>query len=344
MPELRRDPVAGRWVVIATDRAARPHQFQCQKRVPKGGFCPFCEGNEAKTPPEVMAYRRPGTQRDTPGWRVRVVPNKYPALHVEGELHMRGLGVYDTMEGIGAHEVLIESPRHILSPTEAAPGELEEVVRAYRDRMLDLRKDIRLVCAMLFKNVGAEAGASLEHSHSQLICTPVVPKRVQEEMDRCNEFYRFRGRCLLCDIIQQDLADGQRVVMDKDDFVVLAPYAARFPFEMWILPKRHVSHFEDIPDDMVGGLARALHEALCRLDASLDQPAYNYNIHSVPFALGPVPYYHWHVEVIPRVTAVAGFEWGSGFYINPVPPETAAHYLRDVAWQREPAKVQGAPA
>jgi len=339
MPELRRDPVAGRWVIIATDRAARPHQFQGQKRVPRGGFCPFCEGNETKTPPEILAYRSPGTHPNTPGWRVRVVPNKYPALRVEGDLHMRGVGVYDTMEGIGAHEVLIESPKHVLSPSELTTEALEEVVRAYRDRMLDLKKDVRLVCAMLFKNVGVEAGASLEHSHSQLICTPVAPKRVQEEMDRCNEFYRFRGRCLLCDIIQQELADGQRVVVDKEGFVVLTPYASRFPFEMWILPRQHTAHFEDITDEMIGGLAGALHEALRRLDASLDDPPYNYNIHTVPFVLGPVPYYHWHIEVIPRVTAIAGFEWGTGFYINPVAPETAAQFLREASWKREPAGV-----
>jgi UDPglucose--hexose-1-phosphate uridylyltransferase len=338
MPQLRRDPVVGRWVIIATDRAARPSQFQAQKRAPKGGFCPFCEGSESKTPPEIIAYRAPGTAPNTPGWRLRVVPNKYPALRVEGELHKHGSGVYDAMEGIGAHEVIIENPKHVLSPTELPPAVLEDVIRAYRDRMLDLKKDRRLVYALVFKNVGQEAGASLEHSHSQLICTPVLPKRVEEEMERCQQFYRFRGRCLLCDIIEQDLSEGHRVVMDKANFVVLAPYASRFPFEMAILPKQHMSHFEDISDDTGRELGAVLYEALCRLDASLGEPPYNYNIHTAPFATGPVEHYHWHLEVIPRVTEIAGFEWGSGFYINPVPPETAAQYLREVAWEREAQK------
>ena len=332
MPELRRDPVSGRWVIIATDRAARPQEFHRQKRIAKGGFCPFCEGKESTTPPEIFALREPGSQPNGPGWRVRVVPNKYPALRTEGVLNKRGMGVYDFMAGVGAHEVIVESPKHVLSPSELPPQVLAEVVRTYRDRAADLKKDKRLAYALIFKNVGAEAGASLEHSHSQLICTPVSPKRVEEEMDRCERFFRFRGRCLLCDILAQDLADASRIVVDSENFVVLTPFAARFPFEMWIMPKPHLSHFEDTSDAMLAEFANVLYEALGRLDASLDKPPYNYSIHSTPFVFGDVEYYHWHLEVIPRVTEVAGFEWGTGFHINPVPPESAAKFLREVAW------------
>jgi UDPglucose--hexose-1-phosphate uridylyltransferase len=333
MPELRRDPVSGRWVIMATDRAARPQEFHRQKRAAKGGFCPFCEGKEATTPPEVFALRAPGSQPDGPGWRVRVVPNKYPVLSLESALNRGAVGVYDYMGGVGAHEVIVESPRHVLSPTDLPPAALAEVVRTYRDRAADLKQDKRLVYALLFKNVGAEAGASLEHSHSQLICTPVCPKRVEEEMDRCERAYRSRSRCLLCDILAQDLADGSRIVIDSRNLVVLTPFAARFPFEMWIVPKPHLSHFEEATDDLLAELSGVLYEALCRLDAALDSPPYNYSIHSTPFAFAEVDYYHWHIEVIPRVTEVAGFEWGTGFYINPVPPESAAESLRGAAWE-----------
>lgn len=330
MAELRRDPVAGRWVIIASERAPRPRDFQIIKRTPGAGFCPFCEGNEDKTPPEVLAYRDERSRPNRPGWRVRVVPNKYPALRIEGPLEKRGSGVYDTMTGVGAHEVFIESPEHVTSPSQLSPEAVQDVVWAYRDRMLDLKQDSRLVYALVFKNVGEAAGASLSHTHSQLICTPVTPKRVDEEIARCLDFHRFRGRCLLCDIIEQSLSEGERVIISSDSFVAIAPYASRSPFEMWILPRRHVSHFEDTPPEVLAELGGVLHEALSRLDASLDQPPYNYLLHTSPFISGPLEHYHWHLEVIPRVTRVAGFEWGTGFYINPVAPETAADYMRNV--------------
>jgi len=207
---------------------------------------------------------------------------------------------------------------------------VQDVVWAYRDRLLDLKHDKRMVYGLIFKNVGEDAGASLEHSHSQMICTPVVPKRVQEEMERCEAFHRLRGRCLLCDIIEETLADGARVIAQTDEFAVIAPYASRFPFEMWVLPRTHASHFEETPPDTLSSLGAVLGDALCRLDAALDFPPYNYLLHTGPFTTGPVDHYHWHLEVIPRVTRVAGFEWGTGFYINPVVPEDAAQCLRSL--------------
>lgn len=337
MPELRRDPVGGRWVIIATERAARPQDFHTASRVPKGGFCPFCEGNEDKTPPEVFARRPAGSRPDGPGWSIRIVPNKYPALRMDGECRPIGGGICEGMNGIGAHEVIIETPKHVLSPTELTPDAFEDVVKVYYDRMLELKNDERLAYALIFKNVGEAAGASIEHSHSQLICTPVVPKRVGEEMDRCMDYYRAEGRCLLCAIVEQYAADGERVVINDDEFLVVTPYASRFPFEMWLMPKQHISHFEKTPREILGGLGRVLHEALRRLDVSLAEPPYNYILHTSPFSVGALQHYHWHVEIIPRVTQIAGFEWGTGFYINPVVPERAAQYLRDVA--REEVKT-----
>ncbi len=183
MPELRREPVSGRWVIIASERASRPTDFKTNHQPAKANFCPFCEGNEDKTPPEIMAYRENGTEANTRGWRVRVVPNKFPALQIEGEQNKRGEGIYDVMNGVGAHEVIIESPKHVQSLAALDDANVEEVLLCYRDRLIDLKKDKRFVYGLLFKNVGASAGASLEHTHSQLIVTPIVPQLVTNEME-----------------------------------------------------------------------------------------------------------------------------------------------------------------
>jgi len=338
------DPVAGRWVITAPERAARPRDFPLAKRQRKGGFCPLCEGNEDKTPDEVLAFRPEGSQPNTPGWRVRVVPNKYPFLQAEGEPHEEDVGAWRRMGGIGVHEIVVESPRHITSPAEAPADELHEVICAYRQRILHWKADGRLDYALIFKNVGDAAGASLEHSHSQLVCTPVVPKRVLEEMDRCGDYWRSRGRCVLCDILAGELAGRERLVAESDNFAVITPYASRFPFEMWLMPREHGSHFEDTSPDLLGELARVLREVLSRLDVSLGEPPYNYVLHTAPLKCEPAQHYHWHLEVIPRLTHVAGFEWGTGFYVNPVLPEEAARCLRDVTLRTDTAGVSGALA
>lgn len=333
MPELRKDPIVGRWVIIAHERAKRPHDFKgdAQHVVNHhNALCPFCEGQEDKTPPEIVAYRERGSHPNGTGWRVRVVPNKFPALKVEGGLNKRGEGIYDKMAGVGAHEVIIESPRHVISMADMPEENIREVLWVYRDRLVDLKKDSRLVHGMLFKNVGAAAGASLEHTHSQLIVTPIVPISVWEEMTGALEFFNYRGRCIYCDMYQQELATESRIVLDTPHFTAFCPYASRFPFETWILPKVHSSHFENIPKPCVDDLGTVLRQVLNKLELALDSPPYNYIIHTAPFDHQELPHYHWHIEIIPRLTKVAGFEWGSGFYINPVPPEEAAAYLRDV--------------
>jgi len=328
MPELRKDPIIGRWVIIAAERGKRPTDFKGQFAGPSGKFCPFCAGHEDKTPPEIMSYREPGTERNKPGWRLRVVPNKFPALQIEGNLDKRGVGIYDRMNGVGAHEVIIETPEHHLNITELPAAHIEEVLWAYRDRLTDLKRDRRFTFAMVFKNVGVVAGASLEHTHSQIIVLPTVPRTVRDEMRGGRSFYDFRGRCIFCDMIEQELECGDRVVLDGEGFVAFEPYAARFPFETWILPKRHASHFETIERRSVAELAYCLRTTLQKLEKALSNPAYNYMVHSTPFDVGPIDHYHWHIEIIPRLTKVAGFEWGTGFYINPVPPERAAEFLR----------------
>jgi UDPglucose--hexose-1-phosphate uridylyltransferase len=331
MPELRKDPVVGRWVIIAHERAKRPHDFRSEAPPrAEGQVCPFCEGNEQMTPPEILAYRDFGSRPNGPGWRIRVVPNRFPALKIEGGLNKRGEGIYDMMAGVGAHEVIIESPRHHVNASTLPEENLRDVIWVYRDRLVDLKKDKRLVHGMLFKNVGEAGGASLEHTHSQLIVTPIVPISVWEEMTGALEFFNYRGRCIYCDMVQQELAAEKRVVLDSAHFTAFCPYASRFPFETWIVPKAHASHFENISKPGVDDLGQVLHQVLGKLEQALDSPSYNYIIHTAPFDHSELPHYHWHIEVIPRLTKVAGFEWGSGFYINPVPPEDAAAFLREV--------------
>lgn len=332
MPELRKDPITGRWVIIATERAKRPSDFVRDKVQIRGsGFCPFCYGNEAKTPPEIVAYRSDGSTRNSPGWSLRVVPNKFPALGIEGSLNRQGEGLFDKMNGIGAHEVIIETPDHQKTLAMLSHRQIEDVLWAYRDRILDLKKDHRFKYIMIFKNHGEAAGASLEHTHSQLIALPVVPKRVREETDGAREYFNFKERCIFCDIIRQESESGIRVISDSPEFIAIAPFAPRFPFEIWIIPRVHQSAFEDSQKQEFEQLAVILKDMLVRLDKVLDYPAYNYIIHTSPIPESPNDHYHWHLEIMPKLTKIAGFEWGTGFHINPTPPEESAKFLREAA-------------
>lgn len=329
MPELRKDPITGRWVIISSDRGKRPTEFADQRTRKRGGFCPFCAGNERTTPHEVLAYRDNG-QPNGPDWRLRVVPNKFPALQIEGDLNKQGEGIFDKMNGLGAHEVLIESPDHNATLATLPGKAMEEVLWAYRDRMEDLKKDKRFQYTLIFKNEGLIAGATLEHSHSQLIALPIVPIQVQEEIDGCRKHYNLKERCIFCDIIRQEMQSRNRIVMETQAFIALAPYAPRFPFETWIMPKRHISCYACSTNDDFKDLAFLLQDTLRRLDKALSFPPYNYVIHTSPFKEEINDYYHWHIELMPKLTNVAGFEWGSGFYINPTPPEEAAKFLREM--------------
>ncbi len=330
MPELRKDPIIGRWVIISTERGKRPTDFTPKKIVKKGGFCPFCWGNEDKTPPEIFAIRPDNSPPNTPGWTLRVVPNKYPALRIEGQLNRRGEGIYDLMNGVGAHEVIIETPDHEKSLSDLDIQSIHNVVKVYRNRTLDLKKDVRLKYVMIFKNHGEEAGASLEHTHSQLIATPIIPKRVIEEMEGSKNYFKFKERCIYCDIIRQELKDNVRVIFDEEEFIAIEPFAPRFPFETWILPKNHHSHFENSNDEILMHLSITLKTVLQKLNSALLSPPYNFVIHSTPMQEAPCEYYHWHIEFMPKLTKVAGFEWGTGFYINPTSPEDAAKYLKEI--------------
>jgi UDPglucose--hexose-1-phosphate uridylyltransferase len=330
MPELRKDPIHGMWVIISTERSRRPSDFTPEDRRPIGGFCPLCEGNEDRTPPEIIAFRDNGTPPNSPGWTLRVVPNKFPALRIEGELAREGDGVYDKMNGIGAHEVVIETPQHSETLATLPLKAVENVLWAYRERMIDLRRDQRLRYVLVFKNHGLAAGASLEHPHSQIIALPIIPKRVSEEIEGAKNYFRYKDRCVFCDIIRQELQQGRRVINENKSFVSIAPFASRSPFETWILPKTHHPSFEHMESFQYEQAAQILSDTLQRMNQVLDNPPYNYVIHTSSFPEIDNEYYHWHFEIMPKLTKVAGFEWGTGFYINPTPPEEAAEYMREV--------------
>ncbi len=331
MRELRKDPVVGRWVIISAERAGRPRDYAPAGASSRGDRCPFCPGHEADTPGEVLALGRNGGAPDTPGWSVRVVPNKYPALQIEGELDRRGEGMFDKMNGIGAHEVVIESPDHDGRWWDLSLEQLTEVLRAYRIRMLDLARDPRFKYILVFKNHGEPAGATLEHPHTQLIATPIIPKWIKEELSGARDHFRLKERCIYCDIVRQELEEGKRLVAATEHFAVLQPFAPRFPYETLVLPRRHASSFEQGPEDLLPDLAGVLRDFFARLHRVLVDPPYNLVLHTAPVGDPFLLHFHWHLELIPKVSHAAGFEWGSGFYINSVSPEEAARNLRGPA-------------
>lgn len=330
MPEMRRNPVTDQWVIIAAERAKRPHDFRIPREERKYTACPFCGGHEEETPPEIWAYRTSGTAKNTPGWWVRTVPNKFPALYIEGMVTEKQVGVYQNMSGVGAHEVIIETPRHQVEFDEHPVEQVEEIVRMWRDRYCDLAKDQRIKYIQIFKNHGLEGGASIEHTHCQLIATPRVPKSIEEELIHGTRRHRQEtGRCIFCDMVEQEKRDNERVILEAEHFLAFCPYASRFPFEIWIVPKRHAENFGTITEDEIKSFAWILLGTLARLSQVLEGPPYNLIVHTSPVNTDVDPGYHWHVEIIPRLTRIAGFEFGTDYYINPTPPEMAARVLRE---------------
>jgi len=340
MPELRKDPMIGRWVIIATERAKRPMDFAAEHdEVLSADECPFCEGRESDTPKEIYAVRAKGAKPDGPGWDVRVVPSIKPVLRIEGDLSRRAKGLYDIMDGIGAHEIIVETPQHVCNTADLSIEQLRAALHTAVVRMGDLERDPRFRYALWFKNYGSVAGAGrLGHVRSQLIATPVTPKRVKEELVVARRYFEEKERCLVCDLLLQERETGARIVIESQHMIALCPFAARFPFELWVLPKRHHCDFAAMRPQEIADLAAVMKEVLGRLKTVLNDPPYNYLLHTAPFRhqQGRVGHwktimddFHWHIELIPRLTRVAGFEWGSGFYINPTPPEESAKYLRE---------------
>ena len=329
MSELRQNPLNKEWVIIATERARRPHELAKKmdkiKRLPSySESCPFCPGNEHLAPPETARIARDGK------WQVRVVPNKFAALSKEGELFRRASGLKRFVSGVGIHEVIVETPDHSQTTALLEEGNAERIIQSYHERYLTISNDQRIDLITIFKNHGAAAGSSLEHPHSQVIATPIISPEIRRRMEDALRFYDEEGECLFCRVMAEEMADRIRMVQETEHFVAFIPYASLSPFAMWIFPRRHMASFGQIHPEEICDLAQILQGILARLYYGLGNPDYNYVIRSSPSENRYSRFYHWYLSLIPRLTKVAGFELGSGMYINGTLPEANAEFLRNV--------------
>ena len=317
-------------MTIATQRAQRPRQLGRNNSEQQSEPCPFCAGNEAQTPPELWALRDPDSQANGPGWRVRVVPNKYSAVETASQWQGASDDFYQAENGIGAHDVIVESAAHVVNIGTLDEDEIANLLRAYRERMRALSKDRRWRYLLLYKNQGDRAGATLEHVHSQLIALPHIPREAADELDGAQVHYLATNRCIYCDVIERESAAPARVIFSQERFIAMCPFAPRFAYETWILPKIHSAAFEECADRDLIEFGRALREIIARLNRGLNNPPFNYFLHSAPTDANHSQHYHWHLEILPQLSRAAGFELGSGSHINSVAPEDAARLLRDV--------------
>lgn len=283
------------------------------------------------TPEEVLAYRSVGSRANGPGWDTRVVPDRKPLMTPEGSLQRKGISIYDRMNTCGYHEIVIETPEHNATMETIEPRQLEQVLWAYRDRIEEMRKDPRITHVLMVKNSGRDAGSSFSrvHPHSHILGFPVVPKRVVDKFRGAQKFFQFRERCIWCDMLIQEQEQRERVVLENDHFLAFTPFASRFSYEVCIVPRRHHAHFEQISNVEIVHLADILKKTMKRIFHVLQAPAYNYIFFTAPWEHRYEQHFHWHIEIMPRISGIAGFEWGTGFYINPMAPEDAAQILRE---------------
>jgi UDPglucose--hexose-1-phosphate uridylyltransferase len=336
MHELRKDILLGRWVaVLSESRAPSDYDLTSNNKKPDKN-CIFCSGRENETPSEVASIRKPGTLPNTPGWWARAFPSFNPVFQVEGDLGRKGVGIYDKMNSVGANEILVESPDHNKKPEDMGIEQMTRVITLYRDRLIDLEKDSRLRYILIYKNSGKDAGEIFSHPVSYLMATPVIPKKVKDELDSAKEYYNYKERCIFCDIISEELRIGERIVLETKYFIAFCPYAAKFPFESWIIPKRHNCAFHEIEQNEIEDMGFILMSILKKLRLIFKDPPFNYFLHTAPNMIPRKNHwhtlgedFHWHLEIIPRLRRMSGFEWGSGFYILQTSPENAAKHLRE---------------
>lgn len=337
--QLRRDPITGRWAIILNDDFDLHDLIAKTPKIKnKAHACPFCENNESMTPAEIMALRNPGSSPNGPGWRVRVIPDRHPVLQIYGDINNRGVGVYDVLDGIGAHEIVIETPFHNQSVIDLSEAQMQEVLETFQARILDLKKDERFRYILVHKNTGEAVGETVNHCYSFIIGSPVTPKRVKDELVNSREYFQFKERCLFCDIIRQEATMKERLVLEDGVFFAYAPFASRRPFELWIGPQRHETFFEQSTEMRM--LSKMLKALFARFFKLLKNPDYILAIHSGPnLQAGKRRGYwqtlerdfHWHIEITPRLEIDTSLEVGSGFPVNPVPPEKAAELLITIA-------------
>jgi len=335
MSQFRKDVFTGRWVIVAEADVVHSSDFRFKKFTRETTFCPFCETHEASTPPEIFAIRHAGSPANGPGWAVRVVPNSQLRLRIEGDLGRRPEGFHDLMNGVGADEIIAETPRHDRSLHELEVKEITDVIRTYVARIVDLERDKRMRYVLIFKNHGKEAGArTITHSISQLMALPVTPRVIKAKLMAARDYYALKERCIYCDVLHQELTERKRLIAENDDFVSLAPFASRSPFEVSVFPKFHSSAFSRLSPVQIEKLARVLRDVLQKLDKTLGGPPYNLALHDRPFLRPREGYwktieedFHWHLEILPQVIGMTGFEPASWFFYNPVPPDLAARCL-----------------
>lgn len=330
MSELRRDMVRDKWVVIAKDRALKPNEFPINKRGRGNdqfsGFCPFCEGNEAYTPEEIAAYRSGDSQANSPGWKVRTIPNKFSAFELSGGLHQESDGIYNSCNGLGKHEVVVETPQHGIDLQDYSTADIELILNMLKGRYNGISQEERIKYIHIYKNRGLFAGASLGHSHTQIVGLPVVP----DENKGITMHFSKTGHCLLCEIMEQEINDHKRVIYETDHFVLICPFASRFPYETWIIPRRHKAHFGGINEKEINDLAAILKHFASTMLECLDDPSYNIVIVSAPVNVECLlEGHHWYIELTPRLLVTAGLELGTGYYVNPVSPELSTNILRE---------------
>lgn len=332
MSELRLNRATKEWIIVAAERAKRPHQFLVKSVKEKLSSyeptCPFCPGNEKKTPPAIYALRDKDTFPDRPGWRIRVVTNKFPALDPERRMRRITGKFFRTTSGLGKHEVIIETPQHNKSLATMSLKQVEEICFVYLKRYLALEKDRRFKLIIIFRNHGMTAGTSLRHPHSQVIALPLVPASIRHLLEEAMRYYDDHGSCVFCDMMSEELQAKKRIILKNERFVVFHPFASRTPFETWIVPKRHNASFGNISQDELKSMATVLKYVLKKLHDKLSDPDYNLIIRTAPIKDAQEDYYHWYIQILPRLTTPAGFELGSGVYINTSLPEDTAKFIK----------------
>ena len=335
MSELRQNRITGEWVIIATERSQRPADFHRKNELPKPprfvADCPFCPGNEEMTPPEILAARPANPHQNSKGWKVRVVSNKFPALNTFNSANwFHEANFFNAVEGYGIHDVIVDTPRHDLTIGTMSYEEVELLFQIYQERYRQIEKDEQILMITVFRNQGAQAGASLEHPHSQLIATPIIPTRIQMRLDVAKDYFQTHKRCITCDMIERTLSVEARVIVDSERYVVFHPFASQAPFETWIVPKRHNPSYGEATPEEVKELAHIMRDILHKMYLGLGDPDYNYLIQPSPTNTHFRDRYHWYLQILPRVTPTVGFEVCSGIYISTARPEETAEFIRNM--------------
>lgn len=330
MHELRKDPLLSRWVAIL-DTSLKPGAYErLPEDGPRASSCILCPGREAEAPAEIASIRREGA------WQARAISKPKPILHIEGDLGRRGVGMYDTMNSIGANELIIETPEHGRRAEDIGAEQMKNVFTLYKMRISDLERDARIRYVFICKNSGRWAGAIFEHPHSEVVATPIIPKLLKEELDSAKQYYAYKERCIFCDILSEERRMAERVIAESRHFAAFCPYAPKFPFEFWVLPKRHSCAYQDISPEELSDLASLMTTLLKKMRLVLGEPSFHYVLHTAPNRIPRRDHwhtlgddFHWHIEVTPRLVRASGFEWGSDFYVLTTSPEDAAKNIKE---------------